>query len=184
MIRIIGGEYKGRYLKVPNSKVTRPTMDKVRQAMFNALKNHVEGSVCLDLFAGSGAMGLEALSRGARKCYFVEKDRGTFQVLKENVLSLGIEKDAFSLFFGDFRLFLKKLKEEKIDLLFLDPPYRFNINADIIQDMDKKGKLSLKAIIVSEQDYPNPEIEGFERKEYRYGAKYVALYERKEASEL
>lgn len=184
MIRIIGGEYKGRYLKVPNSKVTRPTMDKVRQAMFNALKNHVEGSICLDLFAGSGAMGLEALSRGAKKCYFVEKDHGTFQVLKENVLSLVEEKERYSLFFGDYRLFLKKLKEEKIDLLFLDPPYRFNINAEIIKDMNQRGQLSSAAIVVSEQDYPNPEIEGFERKEYRYGAKYVALYERKEASEL
>lgn len=182
MIRIISGEYKGRYLKVPNSKVTRPTMDKVRQAMFNAIKNKAENAVCLDLFAGSGAMGLEALSRGAKKCTFVEKDHGTFQVLKENVLSLVEEKERYSLFFGDYRLFLKKLKEEKIDLLFLDPPYRFNINSKIIEDMTERDQLASDAVVISEQDYPNPDIVGYEKKEYRYGAKYVALYVRKEES--
>ena len=81
MIRIIQGTYKGRFLKVPDSNVTRPTMDKVRQAIFNAMKDKPQGAVCVDLFAGSGAMGLEALSRGAKTVYFNEKDRGTFQDL-------------------------------------------------------------------------------------------------------
>ncbi len=176
MIRIIGGIYKGRYLEIPNSKVTRPTMDKVRQAIFNALSHSVENAVCCDLFAGSGAMGLEALSRGAKKCYFIDKDRGTFFLLRNNVKSLNIPVEQYELFCGDYRLFIKRNSELKLDLLFLDPPYRMNINADIIKDMASRNLFNDKAVIVSEQEPKNIEIEGFSMREYRYGAKHVAIY--------
>jgi 16S rRNA (guanine966-N2)-methyltransferase len=180
MIRIIGGLYKGRFLKVPDTNVTRPTMDKVRQAMFSAMKDKVLGSVCLDLFAGSGAMGLEALSRGAKKVYFNDKDHRTFLVLEQNIRSLNVPRASYEAECSDYRLFLKYHKDVKLDILFLDPPYRFNINADVIRDCDKNQLLNPSSLIVSEQDYPNEDIEGFEKKEYRYGAKYVAIY-RKES---
>lgn len=176
MIRIIGGIYKGRYLEIPNSNVTRPTMDKVRQAIFNVLHTKVENSICLDLFAGSGAMGLEALSRGAKKCSFVDKDKGTFFIMKKNVTSLKIPEEQYELFLGDYRVFIKRNQSVKYDIVFLDPPYRMNINASIIKDMEERGMFSDNAIIVSEQENKNEEIEGFEMKEYRYGAKHVAVY--------
>ncbi len=176
MIRIIGGIYKGRYLEIPNSKVTRPTMDKVRQAIFNVLQKKPENAICCDLFAGSGAMGLEALSRGARKCYFIDKDRGTFLVLKNNIKALGIQPENHELFLGDYRVFIKRNPELKLDILFLDPPYRMNINANIIRDMSQRDMFAKNAVIVSEQEPINEEIEGYSMKEYRYGAKHVAVY--------
>ena len=176
MIRIIAGIYKGRFLKIPDSSVTRPTMDKVRQAIFNALKDKTQGSVCVDLFAGSGAMGLEALSRGAKQVYFNDKDRKTFQVMKENILSLKPSEDCYVMALSDYRLFLKKYSDIKFDLVFLDPPYRFNINSVIIEEMVERNMLNDDAVIVSEQEKENPEIEGFAMKEYKYGQKHVAIY--------
>lgn len=180
MIRIIAGIYKGRFLKVPDPSVTRPTMDKVRQAIFNAMKDKVQGSVVLDLFAGSGAMGLEALSRGAKQVYFNDKDRKTFQIMKENILSLSPEKDSYVMALSDYRLFLKKYSDTRFDVVFLDPPYRFNINDSIIKEMEERGMLAKDCLIVSEQENENPELCGFEKKEYRYGQKHVALYRKVE----
>ena len=180
MIRIIQGTYKGRFLKVPDSNVTRPTMDKVRQAIFNAMKDKPQGAVCVDLFAGSGAMGLEALSRGAKTVYFNEKDRGTFQVMKENILSLTKDDSQFVMSLSDYRLFLKRYRDVKFDLIFLDPPYRFNVNHDIMEEMIQRGMINQDCMFVSEQEKPNLPLDGFEMKVYRYGQKYVAIY-RKEA---
>jgi 16S rRNA (guanine966-N2)-methyltransferase len=180
MIRIIAGTYKGRFLKVPDTKVTRPTMDKVRQAIFSAMKDKCLGSVALDLFTGSGAMGLEALSRGAKKVYLNDKDHRTFLTMKENVLSLNPDKDSYELACLDYRVFLKKNKDLKLDILLLDPPYRFTINGSIIKYCEENKMLKDDALIVSEQDYPNDEIKGYTMKEYRYGEKHVALY-RKES---
>lgn len=176
MIRIIGGIYKGRFLQVPNSNVTRPTMDKVRQAIFNVIYKKVENSICCDLFAGSGAMGLEAISRGCMKCYFIDKDKGTFFLMKDNIKSLNVEKEKYELFCGDYRVFIKRSSNIKFDILFLDPPYRMNINSNIIKDMNEREMFNDEAIIVSEQENKNIEIDGFTMKEYRYGAKHVAIY--------
>lgn len=178
MIRIIAGLYKGRFLKVPDSKVTRPTMDKVRQAIFSAIKDKAENATVLDLFAGSGAMGLEALSRGAVKVYLNDKDRGTFLTMKENANSLCEDRNKVILSCQDYRLFLKRSTNILFDLVILDPPYRYTINKDIIEYMLKFNMLNDEAIVVSEQDYPNKEIEGFTMKEYRYGQKHVALYQK------
>lgn len=176
MIRIIAGTYKGRFLKVPDSKVTRPTMDKVRQALFNAIKDKSLGSVTLDLFAGSGAMGLEALSRGAKQVYLNDKNRSTFVIMRENALSLCQDKDKVVLSNLDYRIFLKRNTSLKFDLVILDPPYRFTINKVIITYMDKFDMFNPNAVIISEQDYPNDAIDGFTMKEYRYGQKHVGLY--------
>lgn len=178
MIRIIAGIYKGRFLKVPDSKVTRPTMDKVRQAIFSAMKDKSLGAVVLDLFAGSGAMGLEALSRGAEQVYLNDKNRSTFVVMRENALSLCNDKEQVILSCLDYRVFLKRNNDLRFDLVILDPPYRYEINKDIIEYMAKMNMLNEEALIVSEQDYPNKEIEGFVMKEYRYGEKHVALYKK------
>ncbi|MFA6829830.1 MAG: 16S rRNA (guanine(966)-N(2))-methyltransferase RsmD [Bacilli bacterium] len=176
MIRIIAGNYKGRFLKVPDSKYTRPTMDKVRQAIFSAIKDKSLGSVTLDLFAGSGAMGLEALSRGAKQVYLNDKNRPTYVIMRENATALTADKEEVILSCLDYRLFLKRNTDLKFDLIILDPPYRFEINHDIIDFMLKKEMINPEAVIVSEQDYPNKEIEGLTMKEYRYGQKHVAIY--------
>lgn len=178
MIRIIAGIYKGRFLKIPNSKVTRPTMDKVRQAIFSAMKDKAVHALALDLFAGSGAMGIEALSRGAKKAYLNDKDHQTFRLMVGNLKDLDIPSDQYEVSNMDYRLFLKKHRDVQFDLVFLDPPYRFTINQEIIEEMQKQNQLAKGALIVSEQDYPNPDIPGFTKREYRYGEKYAALYDK------
>ncbi|MFA6861648.1 MAG: 16S rRNA (guanine(966)-N(2))-methyltransferase RsmD [Bacilli bacterium] len=176
MIRIIAGVYKGRFLKVPDTNVTRPTMDKVRQAIFSAMKDKCLGNTVVDLFSGSGAMGLEALSRGAKMVYFNDKDHKTFLTMKENITSLKPDASSYCVTCMDYRVFLKKNTNLKIDVLFLDPPYRFTINASIIKYCEEHKMLNPDALVVSEQDYPNEEIPGYTMKEYRYGEKHVALY--------
>src|SRR4051794_20348641 len=91
-MRVVAGEFGGRTLVAPGGTATRPTTDKVRQAVFNSLTSMgvVEGAVVADLFAGSGALGIEALSRGAERCIFVERDRAALQALRDNISTLGI----------------------------------------------------------------------------------------------
>lgn len=180
MIRVISGTYKGRYLSIPDSKTTRPTMDKVKQAVFSIIRKHIEGSIFLDLFAGSGAIGIEAISRGASKTYLNDKDFNAFKVIKNNINSLDIDPSLYELCSKDYRLFLKKYKDVKFDIVFLDPPYRFKVNPDIIKLMDEYKMIDDNSIIISEMDEKNKDVEGFFKKEYRYGEKYVAIYSKKE----
>lgn len=176
MIRIISGKYKGRYLLLPNKKVTRPTMDKVRQAIFSALKDKCINSTTLDLFSGSGAYGIEAISRGGKVSYLNDKDRETFSIIVKNVKQLNPTLDSFVLTCLDYRLFIKKFKNIKFDLVFLDPPYSFKINEEIIHDLVKFDMLSSSAVVISEQQIKNKEIPSFKLKEYNYGSKYIGLY--------
>ena len=175
MIRIISGIYKGRYLEIPKSKNTRPTMDKVRQAIFSAMKDKSVNSIILDLFAGSGAYGIEAISRGGKIAYLNDKDKTTFSSIVRNVKSLN-NSDSFVISNLDYRLFLKKYSVIKFDLVFLDPPYSFKINENIINDLKEHKQLNENALIVSEQNIKNNEINGFKLKEYKYGSKFVGLY--------
>lgn len=117
-MRITGGTLKGRKIKTPSSKTTRPTQEKVRESIFNMLQFDIPGSDFLDLFAGSGAVGIEALSRGAKSVTFVERNRAAGNVLKSNLKAL--ELDA-KVFIADVQKVLPKLPS--FDIVFLDPPY-------------------------------------------------------------
>lgn len=125
-MRIITGTAKGRKIKAPEGLNTRPTSDRVKESLFNILNNkvNINGAKVLDLFAGTGNLGLEALSRGALNCIFVEHDKKTYNILNENIKTLGFNdiakvynQDSFA-----FLDFLNKLKQ-KFDIIFLDPPY-------------------------------------------------------------
>lgn len=123
-LRIIGGEFKGRILKSPKTDTTRPTQSMVREALFNICQNKIAGAYFLDLFAGSGAIGFEALSRGASKVYFAENNRNASQCIRENIELLHVEEKA-TLYPVDYRVALKNLqkKGESFDLIYIDPPY-------------------------------------------------------------
>ena len=126
-MRITGGEYRNRRLLAPRGGATRPTSDRVRQALFNILRERTAGSRFLDLFAGSGAVGLEALSRAARSAVFVESARPALNALRSNLRSLGAGRRA-EIVPGDYRAALKRLAAagETFDLVFADPPYRMS----------------------------------------------------------
>lgn len=125
-MRITGGELRGRLLRVPDAGL-RPTQERVREALFSSLATHIPGSRFLDLFAGSGAVGLEAWSRGADEVQWVEESRKTFRVLQKNVETLcGDDVARFACYLGDVFAFLErggKDGEKPFDVVFADPPY-------------------------------------------------------------
>jgi 16S rRNA (guanine966-N2)-methyltransferase len=129
-VRIVGGTWRGRLLRFPESAGLRPTPDRIRETLFNWLGQRLDGLNCLDLFAGSGALGFEAASRGARAVTLVERELRGCQALRDNARLLGatqievIQADALSFLNSDGRLF---------DIVFLDPPYRSQLLPQLLQ---------------------------------------------------
>ncbi|MHB8533605.1 MAG: 16S rRNA (guanine(966)-N(2))-methyltransferase RsmD, partial [Solirubrobacteraceae bacterium] len=125
-MRVIAGTLGGRPLKAPPGRSTRPTADRVREALFSML-GPLSGERALDLFAGSGALGIEALSRGASRAVFIERDGAAARVLRENLNTLGLADERSEQRRGDVPTALRRAQSaaETYDLVFIDPPYRF-----------------------------------------------------------
>jgi 16S rRNA (guanine966-N2)-methyltransferase len=150
-MRIVGGELRGRVLVAPPGTDTRPTSEKVREAIFNILPDLSDREV-LDAFAGSGALGLEALSRGAEFATFVEQSRTAAQVLKANIAKLGLE-DHTKVVVGDAQKLLKRPQAQRpYSLVFLDPPYKSDLATRVAQLLDNERFLDSHAIVVIEHD--------------------------------
>lgn len=178
-MRVIAGKYKSRQLKTIASKNTRPTTDKNKENLFNVIGPYFDYKNALDLFAGSGALGIEALSRGAKYAYLVDKSYQAIQKVKENITSLKIENA--SVIKADYKKALQLFEENQIifDLIFLDPPYKLKINKDIILTMMEKGLLQENALIIVE-DTKGEEIELPESFEYKkhlvYGITSIQIF--------
>jgi 16S rRNA (guanine966-N2)-methyltransferase len=121
-MRIVGGQFGGRRLVMPNDARVRPTADRVREAWMSILGDELNGARVLDLFAGSGALGLEALSRGAESVTFVELNPPSLRALRENITALGVD-DATTVHRGDAMRFAERLSKGKFDVVLADPPY-------------------------------------------------------------
>jgi len=152
-MRVIAGEYKGRPLQAVPGKGTRPTTDKVKESIFNIIGPYFEGGWVLDLYAGTGGLGIEALSRGAEKAIFVELDPRAFQVVKTNLTALKLG-DRAEVYRNDAGRALKALakREAQFDMVFLDPPYAKQQIAKEIAYMLETGLLRPSAWIVAEHD--------------------------------
>lgn len=122
-MRIIAGEFKGRRLAAPEGLATRPTQDKIREALFSMIQLYVPGATVLDLFGGTGALALEAISRGAESVYICDISRPAQKAIETNIDALLGETDRVTLIKADYRVALKLLSDKKFDLVFLDPPY-------------------------------------------------------------
>ena len=177
-MRIISGTAKGRKLKTLAGDNVRPTSDKVKEAIFSAIQFDIEGRSFLDLFAGSGQMGLEALSRGAKSATFIDSSAESVKVLKENITALGFENSS-KLMRSDALSFLS-LCGDKFDIAFLDPPYAAGLlekALDLVCD-----KMSDFGTIICEHppEVTLPEeIKGFIiYKKYRYGKINVTTYKK------
>jgi len=120
-LRIVAGNWRGRRLPVVDADGLRPTAERVRETLFNWLMHTIAGKRCLDLFAGTGALGLEALSRGARSCIFVERDRRAARALRENVRTL--DAAGAEVIEADAQRVIDTLEPGSVDLVFLDPPF-------------------------------------------------------------
>jgi 16S rRNA (guanine966-N2)-methyltransferase len=124
-MRIIAGEFRGRRLLPPETDATRPITDRVKQSLFDILAPNIPGSIVYDCFAGTGSMGLECLSRGAKKATFFEIDRSALTRLRQNIKTLNVESSATVIPTDLFRYFSGAPTLPPADLIFLDPPYRF-----------------------------------------------------------
>jgi len=129
-VRIVGGEFRGRRIDVPAHGGVRPTPDRVRETLFNWLGQRLDGAACLDLFAGSGALGFEAASRGAARVVLVEKDRAALQGLRRAREALGAA--ATEIVAADAEAYLAR-GGERFDVVFLDPPFRQNADASLLE---------------------------------------------------
>jgi len=127
-LRIIAGEFKGKKLTSVRGKTIRPTADRTRESMFNILSHRIPGTIVLDLFAGTGALGIEALSRGAESAVFVDNSRGSLSVIRRNVESCALD-DRVNIIKWNIEKNLNCLKAVKpgFDLVFIDPPYHRNL---------------------------------------------------------
>jgi 16S rRNA (guanine(966)-N(2))-methyltransferase RsmD len=122
-MRVIAGKFKGKKLRAPGSgsRDVRPTADRVKEAVFSVLAPRLRDAVVLDLFAGTGSLGIEALSRGSRKAYFCDSSSSSIEIIRENVKSLGLE-DESRVFAGDYSRSLTRILES-VDIIFIDAPY-------------------------------------------------------------
>lgn len=175
-MRVISGIYKGKRLEGFDIKGTRPTMDRVKESLFGMIQMKVRDSVCLDLFAGSGSLGIEALSNGAECCYFVDNGFRIIPILRKNLESISnfilIEKDymdALNYFYNNSIQF---------DLIFLDPPYSPHLISRVLDLISKYNLLKKGGIIVCEYESEDICTNDFKLvKEKRYGNKYIKIYE-------
>ena len=178
-MRVISGKYKGTYLDGFNIDGTRPTMDRVKESIFGSIQNNIKNSVCLDLFAGSGSLGIEALSNGALDCYFVDNNIKVINTLKTNLNKLGIKTN--NVYYTNFKKALKKFRDEQIkfDVIFLDPPYKLNLINDSAKIIEEYDLLNSGGILVCEYETEQLNIDNLELiKSKRYGSTYVNIYKK------
>lgn len=152
-LRVIAGKWRSRKISFPTIDELRPTSNRVRETLFNWLQGSVKGEDCLDLFAGSGACGIEALSRGARSVVFVEKNRDAAGIIKENLRALGA--DSVNVQCTDVISWLESAStplQQKFGLVFIDPPYDANLEKSCCWKLEQSGRLKSAALIYLESD--------------------------------
>ena len=144
-MRVISGKYKGKILEGFDIKGTRPTMDRIKESMFASIQNYLKEAIVLDLFAGSGSLGIEALSNGAKSCYFVDKNKIAVKTITKNTEGISncfiLHKDCFEAL-DNFKI--------QFDVILLDPPYHDNLINKVIDKIIDNNLLSDKGIIVCE----------------------------------
>jgi len=176
-MRIITGAAKGTRLETLDGLDTRPTSERVKESVFSMLQFELEGRRVLDLFAGSGQMGLEALSRGASVCTFVEKNPDAMEIVKRNAKKTKLASKC-KIINVDYKDFLRGAgKGEKFDIVFLDPPYTQKIIPDILDFLIKFDILAPNAKVVCEsEDDTEYRVNGFEvLKHNKYGRAYITV---------
>ena len=149
-MRVISGKARGAKLKTIESNLTRPTLDRVKESLFNILQNKLKDAIILDLFAGSGALGIEALSRGARKAYFCDKNSQAIEIIKQNLIKTKFLEQS-KIINTDYKKCLEQL-DEKIDVVFIDAPYKDDLSIDSVKRIIEKGILTTGGIMIVETD--------------------------------
>lgn len=183
IMRIITGIHKSRKLNTLEGLNTRPMMDRMKESVFNTIGPFFDGDIVLDLFSGSGALSLEALSRGASFAHMVDLSKDAIKVINSNITSLK-EESRTKVYNLDYKVALKVMKDLKFDIVFLDPPYRLKLCSEIINHLLENNMLNEKAIIVCQ--YCNEKHQDTEKydeldiiKNYSYASSEVCIYQKK-----
>ena len=156
-MRITGGKEKGRTIRTLKSSKVRPTSSKVRESLFNIIRDYLDNAVFLDLFAGSGIVGIEALSRGCKKAVFVDKSYEVTSLLKKNLSNFSFESEIIC---SDSLKAIKKFDKKTFDVIFVDPPYKSDIFAPVIIEISKEKILKPEGILVVEHSSRSNLTEG------------------------
>lgn len=180
-MKIISGKYKGRKLEGFDISGTRPTMERVKESLFAIIQTKIPESIVLDLFSGSGNLGIEALSQGAAQAYFVDKNKKACQTISKNLAMIGVETN--KILNLDYQSALKFYDSQnlKFDLIFLDPPYQTDYIERSLKLIDRYQLLAENGRIIAESSDINKIIfpETFEIvKQKKYGDKWVAILRR------
>lgn len=183
-MRIIAGEAKGRRINAPVGRETRPTSDRVKESIFNILGDRVPGAKILDLFAGTGNMGLEAISRGAEHCIFIDSSKEAIRIIHENINTLKYQ-DKCEVYNNDAIAAMEILNKRniKFDIIFLDPPYHKNIITTVLKTLNNTEILNHNGLIIAEHDNKDivPDVfnEFIMIKKAEYGNTTVSFYRKK-----
>ncbi len=183
-MRIISGKKRGAVLMCSEGETIRPTTDKVKEALFSMIAEYIPDAFVLDLFAGSGALSFEALSRGARAAVLVDNTKSSLGVIEKNRKKLGFESEA-KIVASDAVEYVRH-ERARYDIIFMDPPYNKGYIKPIISAIMKNGLLNAEGIIVAESDTPDkPEaLDGLQViRERHYGRTYITIYTEKNKDE-
>ncbi|MGL4534636.1 MAG: 16S rRNA (guanine(966)-N(2))-methyltransferase RsmD [Fusobacteriaceae bacterium] len=182
-MRIIAGEAKNKKIKSRKGMDTRPTLGSVKESLFSIIAAYVPESRFLDLFSGTGNIALEALSRGAKKAIMIEQEQEALKIIIENINSLGYE-DRSRAYKNDVIRAVEILgrKQEKFDIIFMDPPYKQELCSKVMKAIEKAGVLAENGLIICEHhvfEELDDEMGGFKKADYRkYGKKAMTFYTR------
>ena len=177
-MRIISGKARGTKLYTLEGENTRPTLDRVKESIFSIIQSQIEGAKILDLFAGSGAIGLEFLSRGAEKAVLCDNSKQAINIIKKNIEKTHMEEQ-INLINADFENCLEKIKNEQFDIIYLDPPYATDYIHKAIQNIIKSNIITKESLIIVETDDEKrveKEIENIDVKivdKRKYGRAYI-----------
>ena len=174
-MKIISGKYKGRNIIGFDIVGTRPTMDRVKESLFAMIQNYIDNSNCLDLFAGSGNLGLEAMSEGASACTFIDSNKVAVKTINENLAKLNIENG--KVYLKDFRTFLKETND-KYSLIFIDPPYKTSFIKDALILIERYDLFIDNGLVILESDSKDKLIYSdyySVLKERKFGDKFILI---------
>ena len=176
LMRVISGIYKGRNLNGFDIDGTRPTMDRVKESMFASIQSYIKDGVVLDLFAGSGSLGIEALSNGCSICYFVDNNKIAIDTINKNTFDINNKV----ILNKDYKSALEHFKNNniKFDLILLDPPYKNNLLNDAIKYIEEYDLLNKDGILVCEYEVDDIKTNYELLKSKKYGFKYVNIYKK------
>lgn len=171
-MRVISGKYKGKNLLGFDIDGTRPTMDRVKESLMAMIQGYIPNSVCLDLFGGSGSLGIEAISNGAKSCVFCDNNQIAINTMKENTKMI---KEDYQIIKIDYQAYLSSTNA-KFDIIFLDPPYKLNLINNCLELIKKNDLLTDDGIIVLE--YEDEKIDSLDYaiyKQKKYGSKNIMI---------